>query len=317
MSVKRKAPYKDVDRVGTALPLTSETSTSSQSVVAMRVQPFVLKLFNMLSEDCDKNDKIVSWCDDDDASFIIKNSQMFSQTVLNLYFDCNLQSFKRQLNYYGFVRVAVTQQSKSKANKKFLRAIRYSHDQKKFKRNRRDLLHEIHRSTNNDPKIQTDYLREKVAYLEKENEKLKDQVSDLQNDVQELKEDFRSFLTRDNPSKLQRVPSTGLLRSSSSACAPWKRVESISSGLLPADERRAPSLGLIRLGSLGSVPATLGSYPLSRGNSLGTADDQEWEECRDWDGVKSLLASEGLVRMSSIPSKGKESNLPAKKFDKS
>jgi len=46
----------------------------------------------------------------------------------------------------------------------------------------------------------------------------------------------------------------------------------------------------------------LGSYP------LWTADEQDWEESKGY-GVKSLLASEDLVRMSSIQSKGNTRNL--------
>ena len=139
-----------------------------------RIQPFIQKLYNMLGNSSVHN--IVCWCegntgalDDTSPVFVVKNPQLFSQNVLPQYFDCTLQSFKRQLNYYGFIRIENNDEDNGKAKKKKSRALKYRHERNKFQRNREDLLHEVQRSTCNDPKIQMDYLREKVLSLENEN----------------------------------------------------------------------------------------------------------------------------------------------------
>jgi len=146
-------------------------------------------------DSCSGNNTMIT----DDAVFVVKNAQLFSQKVIPQYFDCTLSSFKRQLNYYGFVRVSVVVvdeevnvnvnlSSSSKGNlatmkKKKSRAMRYRHERNKFQKGRMDLLHDIQRSTCNDPKIQIDYLREKVGSLEDENLILKQEVSNLKADM--------------------------------------------------------------------------------------------------------------------------------------
>ena len=113
---------------------------------------------------------IVSWNDSDNGqTFIVKNSQLFSQRIIPKYFDCTLSSFKRQLNYYGFVRVMgdnsniIVKKGKQKS-----KAMKYRHERGKFQRDHPEMLYEIRRSTCNDPKIELDYLCDKINSLEDE-----------------------------------------------------------------------------------------------------------------------------------------------------
>lgn len=190
---------------------TNMDSLSPTKKTRRRIQPFVNKLYHMLNDP--EIHSIVSWMDSagsnvhsksshtsnsnsvSDAVFVVKNAQLFSQKVIPQYFDCTLSSFKRQLNYYGFVRVMESEvKEKVVSNpKKRSRAMRYRHERDKFQKDRLDLLHEIQRSTCNDPKIQMDYLREKVTSLEDENLSLRQEIDALKTEMTM----FRQFMERE------------------------------------------------------------------------------------------------------------------------
>uniref|UniRef100_A0A7S2PHY4 HSF-type DNA-binding domain-containing protein n=1 Tax=Leptocylindrus danicus TaxID=163516 RepID=A0A7S2PHY4_9STRA len=157
------------------------------------ISVFVQKLHHMLSSPNAKDiQAIVSWNDDvDGQTFIVKNCQLFSQQVLPKYFDCTLNSFKRQLNYYGFVRVPTDAAIASAEIHKKSRALIYRHERDKFRQNHPELLYEVRRSTGSDPKIELDYLREKVCSLE-------DDIAEMSGELNEIKTQmliFQEFMT--------------------------------------------------------------------------------------------------------------------------
>merc|ERR1712071_140448 len=148
---------------------------------------FVQKLHHMLtSPNADDIKAIVSWNDNDNGqTFIVKNCQLFSQRVIPKYFDCTLSSFKRQLNYYGFVRVTDDDNNIIvKKGKKKSRAMKYRHERGKFQQNHPEMLYEIRRSTCNDPKIELDYLRDKVNSLEDECSAFRKELTDVKTQMQ-------------------------------------------------------------------------------------------------------------------------------------
>jgi len=154
---------------------------------------FVKKLYHMLETSSASSIRsIVSWSEYDNGStFTIKNSQMFSQKVLPKYFECTLSSFKRQLNYYGFVRVPTDAAIASAEIHKKSRALIYRHERDKFRQNHPELLYEVRRSTGSDPKIELDYLREKVCSLE-------DDIAEMSGELNEIKTQmliFQEFMT--------------------------------------------------------------------------------------------------------------------------
>lgn len=320
--------------------------SSSNKRAKVHVQPFIAKLYHMLNSEDEKVRSVVCWIEPaesmDDAVFIIKNSQLFSQNVIPLYFECNLQSFKRQLNYYGFERVNNSDSHQHPNPKKRSRAIRYRHESGKFQYGREDLLHEIHRSTCNDPRIQMDYLREKVTALDKDNNSLKNQVSLLQEKMQEMCDAIKTISskvtsrTEDNnylgaPEFDKSIGNVKRLHSVSPhvndiegeedisrkemalmiPCAPVDRNRQHSLALPPVDDRRVisssnvelnlqvddvddrrdPSVGLLRLGSI----MTGG---ISRVGSI--------EQQHDWEALREALSSSKILSVSSVAQQNTE-----------
>eukprot|EP00815_Leptocylindrus_aporus_P011663 CAMPEP_0116061530 /NCGR_PEP_ID=MMETSP0322-20121206/7144_1 /TAXON_ID=163516 /ORGANISM="Leptocylindrus danicus var. apora, Strain B651" /LENGTH=322 /DNA_ID=CAMNT_0003546515 /DNA_START=43 /DNA_END=1011 /DNA_ORIENTATION=+ len=298
---------------------TSTSTTSNKKPTKVQIQPFVAKLYHMLNSTDEKVRSIVTWLDpiedNEEATFIIRNSQLFSQNVIPLYFGCNLQSFKRQLNYYGFERVNNNDSHQHSNLKKRSHAIRYRHGKGKFQFGREDLLYEIHRSTCNDPRIQMDYLRDKVSMLDSENESLKNQVSLLQTKMQEMCEEITKLSSNNfhlssngldqsgeqhkTKGSLHKVnayivprTSSGCNRQHSLAFPPVDDKNNASlSGLDYAnldldlcDDRRDPSLGLLRLGSV-----------MAGGISRAGSIDQY-----DWEGLRDLLGGNKRLTVTSV-----------------
>jgi len=68
---------------------------------------FLQKLYHMLeSSSADEEmSKIVSWDLNDPTRFLIHSISNFEKHVLPKYFSSSMNSFKRQLNYYGFMKL--------------------------------------------------------------------------------------------------------------------------------------------------------------------------------------------------------------------
>ena len=81
----------------------SLTSQPPNKPVAM----FLQKLYHMLeSNSADKEmSKIVSWDPNDPTRFLIHSISNFEKHILPKYFSSSMSSFKRQLNYYGFMKL--------------------------------------------------------------------------------------------------------------------------------------------------------------------------------------------------------------------
>jgi len=134
---------------------------------------------------CDPN--VACWSDAG-KSFIIKEPDQLAKNFIPSYFDHNkFQSFTRQLNFYGFKKINnYCNESEGLASNH----VRFEH--RNFQRGRRDLLHNIKRTTNNSNS------NSKVAG--KEIEALKKTVSDL--------EDKLSQVTATLDDKLSKITAT-------------------------------------------------------------------------------------------------------------
>ena len=149
--------------------------------------------------------RIVSWSPTDHGYFTIYDEHAFSEQVIPKYFESSMSSFKRQLNYYGFVlikdEVPVLLQDSVKKKK----TISYRHEHGFLRKGRFDLLHNIRRSTCSnvvatDPKAEAAELKRKVQHLTKD-------VATLQNhvDVMAAKmEEFQKFMMSQRQFALQR-----------------------------------------------------------------------------------------------------------------
>lgn len=82
-------------------------SSSTKNQKLKPVPLFLQKLYHMLEHST--NDtiecKIVSWDTNDPTCFVVRNLDKFRELVLPKYFSSAMSSFKRQLNYYGFVKI--------------------------------------------------------------------------------------------------------------------------------------------------------------------------------------------------------------------
>ena len=82
-----------------ASSIASRTKTSSPSPI--RLNKFVRRLHDMLQSE--RNSGIVEWCK---GLLILHSTDTFAKKILPKYFNTrNFKTFRRQLNYYGFVHV--------------------------------------------------------------------------------------------------------------------------------------------------------------------------------------------------------------------
>eukprot|EP00814_Leptocylindrus_danicus_P016918 CAMPEP_0116046092 /NCGR_PEP_ID=MMETSP0321-20121206/28035_1 /TAXON_ID=163516 /ORGANISM="Leptocylindrus danicus var. danicus, Strain B650" /LENGTH=372 /DNA_ID=CAMNT_0003527605 /DNA_START=144 /DNA_END=1262 /DNA_ORIENTATION=- len=147
------------------------------------VPMFLQKLYHMLesAEQDQATYDIVSWSPSEPGYFTIYNERAFSEQVIPKYFESSISSFKRQLNYYGFLLIKdeVPVLLQDSAGKK--KTVSYRHEHGFMHKGRYDLLHNIRRSTcsgvvANDPKVEAAELRVKVQHLTKDVATLKNQV---------------------------------------------------------------------------------------------------------------------------------------------
>ncbi|XP_060188556.1 heat stress transcription factor B-2a-like [Lycium barbarum] len=102
--------------------------------------PFLLKTYELLEEE---NNKVVSW-NEEGTGFVVWSPDKFSELVLPRYFKHNnFSSFIRQLNTYGFKKVA---------------SKRWEFSHEEFKRGSKHLLAKITRKKS-DPSIFPSYLK--------------------------------------------------------------------------------------------------------------------------------------------------------------
>ena len=88
-----------------------------------RKAQFILKLYQFLQ--CGKHATTISWYKD---AFVVWKKQEFTEYVLPmLYNHNNFPSFERQLNFYGFKKMAVSAELPSKKKMKRTDPVKFKH----------------------------------------------------------------------------------------------------------------------------------------------------------------------------------------------
>ena len=125
-------------------------SSSTKNQKLKPVPLFLQKLYHMLEHST--NDtiecKIVSWDTNDPTCFVVRNLDKFRELVLPKYFSSAMSSFKRQLNYYGFVKIHDSEPAsllKDAAVK--VSQLSYRHEHGYMRRGCKSLLQNIRRLT--------------------------------------------------------------------------------------------------------------------------------------------------------------------------
>merc|ERR1719469_1397273 len=105
--------------------------------------PFPHTTYEMIN-DCDPN--LAEWTSDGEM-FVVKDPENFSKEVIPEYFDhSKFESFTRQLNFYGFNKVESKVMRIKDIDQRTVNHVTFYNEY--FKRNRKDLLGAIQRSTN-------------------------------------------------------------------------------------------------------------------------------------------------------------------------
>lgn len=140
---------------------------------------FLIKTYDMVTT-CP--DHLAAWSEDGET-FVVKNPDEFARQVIPQYFDhSKFSSFSRQLNFYGFKKVPMKAVRTSEYDKESSKHVRFYNE--KFKRGRKDLLSQIHRSTRNSNNANNQTQEIKV---------LKERVSMLENQLFSMQEAFMNL----------------------------------------------------------------------------------------------------------------------------
>jgi len=130
--------------------------------------PFLQKL-KMISQTISKD--IADW-HPDGASYVVKNSDEF-ELVLKQHFKGNLQTFIRQLHFYGFKKLDAHNGG-------------WSFVHKNFRRDMPDLLADIRRKTRSDPSATAGATQVEVQQLRTQVAQLQDVVEDLRTQLEKV-----------------------------------------------------------------------------------------------------------------------------------
>lgn len=175
----------------------------SQGVVPVVGQStdFVKKLFQMLEEN--QFGDVVKWSDDGD-SFLICDTNEFTKQVLPCYFKhSNFSSFVRQLNKYDFHKVKISPEVKQRYQLENVWEFKHPD----FNRFDQTSLENIKRkvptkkesadtvsAANCVPVVSYRKLEDRVKFLEKQNNALNGQVSQLNANVAKLNQKYESLI---------------------------------------------------------------------------------------------------------------------------
>ena len=94
--------------------------------------------------------KVVSWKEGDPTCFVIYSVDDFKREVIPKYFESSISSFKRQLNYYGFIKIQNENPAillKDEKKKGGCLSWTYRHEHGWLCKGERDLLQNIRRTT--------------------------------------------------------------------------------------------------------------------------------------------------------------------------
>lgn len=160
---KKKAKATPVKEAAVLADLASSASGKSPARQQQHQLPmFLSKTYHMISR-CDPD--VATWSASGD-SFIIKNVEQFSSTILPQYFKhSNFSSFARQLNFYGFRKLKSDPICLADADDRTSTYVSFFHQN--FQKDRPDLLQSIKRATKSEQqtKEENDSLRTEIASL--------------------------------------------------------------------------------------------------------------------------------------------------------
>jgi len=209
----------------------------------------------------------VFWNEKGDT-FYINDTKVFEKDVLPKYFECTLASFRRQLNYYGFVRVNDTCSASNK--------MIFKHQ--KFLKGRDDLLGDIRRSTCHDPKYEVNQLKEKVTTLESHVEKLESTISRMALQMESITTVLNQISSNQQHLSTSQSVSWAphqqqLLQRNALNAVTGQHISHLDpSNLLPRARTITDTNGGLNTGS--SLSASVSSLPLPRKRTI-TADPNE------------------------------------------
>jgi len=200
---------KDVVRAEEESVTNLRPSSSTKNQKMKPVPLFLQKLYHMLEHST--NDtiecKIVSWDANDPACFVIRNLDKFREVVLPKYFSSAMSSFKRQLNYYGFVKIHDSEPAillKDAAVK--VSQLSYRHEHGYMRRGCKSLLQNIRRLTCSAKPNQTKRSNTRVENCEKKTKRRlsgdsskfpsNDRISHLESEVAFLKVQLTAMSTQ-------------------------------------------------------------------------------------------------------------------------
>mmetsp|Transcript_21671 Transcript_21671/g.26838 ORF Transcript_21671/g.26838 Transcript_21671/m.26838 type:complete len:416 (-) Transcript_21671:291-1538(-) len=171
----------------TQIPSENESvTTPNYSAANFDDSPLFLRKTYVMIDTC--NADIAQWSEDG-KSFVIKDPKTFTSKVIPQFFKHkNLQSFVRQLNFYGFRKIKETRQNCSPNQQK---SMRFRHHN--FVRDRPDLVSGI-RGTRRNNVPTADH--KEVTSLKTEIDDLKMSVKNAASQIESLKSFVNQFITR-------------------------------------------------------------------------------------------------------------------------
>mmetsp|Transcript_10809 Transcript_10809/g.19915 ORF Transcript_10809/g.19915 Transcript_10809/m.19915 type:complete len:302 (+) Transcript_10809:351-1256(+) len=148
-----------------------EKHSSLKSKKHHLLNKFLTKTFHMIEKCDDEMPSIASW-NTDGLSFVIRDVNAFSETVLPMYYKhSKFASFVRQLNFYSFRKIRSPEPDMGGAKN----TVVFAHDH--FQRGRPELLHNITRIT-------------------KSQEPNKDEIVSLRDEIKSLHTEISNLSTR-------------------------------------------------------------------------------------------------------------------------
>jgi len=181
---RRQLSFTGMDHNGNALKKDKKTKKKENNYDRNNVATFLEKTHDMIST-CDP--KLCEWTSNGDM-FVVKDKAQFAMEVIPKYFNpIQFSSFVRQLNFYGFRKVQAQPVRKADIDEREASYVKFWHEN--FKRDKKELLPKIHRSTRrgantNNPQeqqCQIESLKEEIVSYKGEVVKLTDRVTFLEN----------------------------------------------------------------------------------------------------------------------------------------
>jgi len=214
---RRQRSSTGIDHNSNALEKDKKTKKKENNYDRNNVAIFLEKTHDMIST-CDP--KLCEWTSNGDM-FVVKNKAQFAMEVIPKYFNpIQFSSFVRQLNFYGFRKVQTQPVRKADIDEREASYVKFWHEH--FKRDKKELLPKIHRSTRggantNNPQEQQrqiESLKEEIVSYEGEVVKLTDRVTFLEDKFCHIEkqclalaqlQNFRSMKCKVEPDRISSI----------------------------------------------------------------------------------------------------------------